>query len=233
MKLVIAVVSLFLFVAAEQTAFAASCKCIPGSLPGAGQCTYYGGSCDICSGDANGACENPGLDPCTSGNCEIITANNDTWLCAGACPAGQSCWQVGSCCTPQTAAQVCGSGPACGTRDDGCGGQVTCGGCASGQVCQSNGSCCTPITHSLCRKTVRPLSAAPYPTGAAASSVAGRVRRGSRATRRKRGASGACRRRARSTRRWMAVAFAARDSTTVAAASSIAANIRVRRARRA
>jgi hypothetical protein len=135
-RLVSVIGAVLTLVAFERPASAA-CACT-----NLGFCDFHG-TCDIC--DTPGGCNCPGLDPCTGACGDAYNNNlscNDHWLCYGSCPTGQKCETVGSCCTPMTRQQACGTN-ACGTLPDGCGGTVNCGGCLVG-VCRTDGTCCIP-----------------------------------------------------------------------------------------
>jgi hypothetical protein len=62
-----------------------------------------------------------------------------------ACPAGQTCVDNGSCCTPTTCTSL---GHTCGTWPDGCGGLLQCGSCSG--FCDSTGQCQPCTSDSQC-----------------------------------------------------------------------------------
>jgi hypothetical protein len=118
-------------------------------------------ACPLCASDAECA-GNPAGPACDSASGTCVTCTNDTHCKAThqhcdpeehacvECTSGSQCASgicTGSaCCVPD---KQCSPGDNCGTRADGCGGDVSCGGpCALGSCdsnrCTTRGVACTP-----------------------------------------------------------------------------------------
>jgi hypothetical protein len=129
-----------------------TCGCVPLPNPcGSQQCGQVLDSCGhpvtcgnnglcasggICDADA-GTCCTPSPNPC-GGRCNVSVDNGCGQMvaCPPTCGSPEVCDPTGSCCSPVS----CGN--SCGTVSNGCGGMMSCG-CGMNQVCYS-GQCCTP-----------------------------------------------------------------------------------------
>ncbi len=110
------------------TGDASACACDPAKANSA--CTAAKATCGTIT-TADG-CDYS----CGTGPCVVPCASHAT--CASCtCPGVEACYQ-GTCCTPKTQVEACGSQD-CGVAADGCGGTVACGthtgGCGAGQGC--------------------------------------------------------------------------------------------------